>query len=91
MSMFQDLCNNVVGWIDWNMCLNKEGGPNWVRNYVDSPIIVDAEKQEFYKQPMFYAIGHFSKFLKRDSRRIEITNKTICPIFDYENRNLKNM
>lgn len=36
-----------------------EGGPNWVKNFVDSPIIVNAKKDEFYKQPMFYAMGHF--------------------------------
>ena len=27
-----------------------EGGPNWVNNIVDSPIIVDAENGLFYKQ-----------------------------------------
>lgn len=28
------------------------------------------ENDEFYKQPMFYAIYHFSKFVPRDSYRI---------------------
>lgn len=36
-----------------------EGGPNWVKNFVDSPVIVNAKTDEFYKQPMFYALGHF--------------------------------
>jgi hypothetical protein len=27
-----------------------EGGPNWVKNFVDSPIIVDSEHNVFYKQ-----------------------------------------
>jgi glucosylceramidase len=65
----------VVGWIDWNLCLNAQGGPNWAKNYVDSAIIVYPEKQEFIKQPMFYAIGHFSKFIPRGSRRIAVTEK----------------
>ncbi|KAK6036487.1 hypothetical protein COOONC_26008 [Cooperia oncophora] len=47
-----------------------QGGPNWVKNFVDSPIIVDATKVEFYKQPMWYALGHFSKFVRPDSHRI---------------------
>lgn len=55
----KDLEHWVTGWTDWNLALNMEGGPNWVHNYVDSPIIVNAEKDEFYKQPMFYAMGHF--------------------------------
>uniref|UniRef100_A0A0K0DQK6 Glucosylceramidase n=1 Tax=Angiostrongylus cantonensis TaxID=6313 RepID=A0A0K0DQK6_ANGCA len=54
-----DLNNFVAGWTDWNMCLNEKGGPNWANNYVDSPIIVNATADEFYKQPMFYAMGHF--------------------------------
>lgn len=71
----QDLNHNVVGWIDWNICLNAQGGPNWVGNFVDSPIIVYPEKGEFVKQPMFYAIGHFSKFIPRGSQRIQIKQK----------------
>lgn len=49
----------MVGWTDWNLCLDVNGGPNWVENFVDSPIIVNATLDEFYKQPMFYAMGHF--------------------------------
>lgn len=30
-----------------------------MRNFVDSPIIVDITKDVFYKQPMFYHLGHF--------------------------------
>jgi glucosylceramidase len=72
---FQDLNHSVVGWIDWNLCLNAQGGPNWALNFVDSTIIVFPEKQEFVKQPMFYALGHFSKFIPRGSRRIAVTEK----------------
>ncbi|XP_059049040.1 lysosomal acid glucosylceramidase-like [Achroia grisella] len=71
--IFQDLNYNLVGWLDWNLCLNKEGGPNWAGNMVDSPIIVDAENGEFLKQPTYYAMGHFSKFVPRGSRRVEVT------------------
>ena len=46
----QDLSNWSTGWVDWNLALNMEGGPNWVKNFVDSPIIVDAENGLFYKQ-----------------------------------------
>lgn len=49
----------VSGWTDWNLALDLEGGPNWVKNFVDSPVIVDGSKDVFYKQPMFYHMGHF--------------------------------
>lgn len=49
----------MTGWTDWNLALDMEGGPNWSKNYVDSPVIVDSSKDIFYKQPMFYHLGHF--------------------------------
>jgi len=51
--------NYVTGWTDWNLALNQHGGPNWVKNFVDSPIIVDPSKDVFYKQPTFYSMAHF--------------------------------
>lgn len=55
----QDLNHYVVGWTDWNLALDQMGGPNWVKNYVDSAVIVDAERDVFYKQPTFYSLAHF--------------------------------
>ncbi|KAF1795046.1 Glycoside hydrolase superfamily [Phytophthora cactorum] len=52
--------------------INNFGGPNWAKNFVDAPILVDeVSGSEFYKQPMFYIMGHFSKFVPAGSRRIE--------------------
>uniref|UniRef100_A0A8C3XV59 Glucosylceramidase n=1 Tax=Chelydra serpentina TaxID=8475 RepID=A0A8C3XV59_CHESE len=58
-SILTNLNNYVTGWTDWNLALDMEGGPNWSKNYVDSPVIVDSSKDLFYKQPMFYHMGHF--------------------------------
>ena len=66
--ILQDLEHGVSGWVDWNMALDMQGGPNWVNNFADSPIIVNAERDEFYKQPMFYAMAHFSKFVTPGSK-----------------------
>ena len=71
-SILEDLNHWMTGWIDWNIALDLEGGPNWAKNFVDAPIIVNATANEFYKQPMFYAIGHFSKFLPESSVRVEL-------------------
>ncbi|KAH7715833.1 O-Glycosyl hydrolase family 30 protein [Aphelenchoides avenae] len=70
--IIQTLLNNVTGWTDWNMCLDETGGPTWVGNFVDSPIIVNNTADEFYKQPMFYYMGHFSKFVRPDSLRLKL-------------------
>ncbi|XP_037093999.1 lysosomal acid glucosylceramidase-like [Pollicipes pollicipes] len=63
VDIIDDLNNWVTGWVDWNIALDRIGGPNWVGNFVDSPIIVDAEKERFFKQPMFYVLGHFSALM----------------------------
>ncbi|NXJ70415.1 GLCM Glucosylceramidase, partial [Rostratula benghalensis] len=79
----QVLNHFVAGWTDWNLALDLQGGPNWVKNFVDSPIIVDSSKDVFYKQPMFYHLGHFSKFIPEGSRRVGLHSSRrclICPL-----------
>jgi len=68
-NIIEDMNHHSTGWVDWNMALDMQGGPNWANNFVDSPIIIDKENGVFYKEPMFYAMGHFSKFVTRGSRR----------------------
>ncbi|KAM3910014.1 LOW QUALITY PROTEIN: lysosomal acid glucosylceramidase-like [Leptodactylus fuscus] len=55
--IIEDLTYYVTGWTDWNLALDVGGGPTWVGNYVDSPIIVDVGQDVFYKQPSFYHPG----------------------------------
>lgn len=74
--IIDDLNNWSTGWVDWNMALNEQGGPTYINNFVDSPIIVNSSAQEFYKQPMYYTLGHFSKFIPRDSIRISAKSST---------------
>ncbi|KAJ2942909.1 hypothetical protein O0L34_g15097 [Tuta absoluta] len=71
-SIISNVNYNVVGWIDWNLCLNPQGGPTWTENYVDSPIHVFSEENHFEKQPMFYAMAHIAKFVVRGSYRIKV-------------------
>ena len=63
----------VTGWTDWNLVLDLQGGPNWAGNFVDAPIIVEPEAGVFYKQPMYYALGHISRFLIPRSIKIGMT------------------
>ncbi|WP_431189184.1 glycoside hydrolase family 30 protein [Cytobacillus firmus] len=65
-----DLNNHLEAWIDWNLVLNEEGGPNHVGNYCDAPVIVDTKKDEVHYNSSYYYIGHFSKFIKPGARQI---------------------
>jgi glucosylceramidase len=68
IDIIEDLNHHVNAWIDWNLILDENGGPNYVANYVDSPMI--ANGSEIYKQPTFYAMGHFSRFIVPGSVRV---------------------
>lgn len=61
------LNNWVNGWIDWNMVLDKQGGPNWFKNWCVAPVIVDAEKDEIYFTPLFYVMTHFSRYIRPEA------------------------
>ncbi|KAF2880502.1 hypothetical protein ILUMI_25673 [Ignelater luminosus] len=80
--ILQNLNHWCTGWIDWNIALNMEGGPTFTHNEVHSPIFVNTTKDEFYKQPMYYILGHFSKFILQSSVRIEhkCTNKNLAVV-----------
>ncbi len=69
------LNNGVDGWIDWNMVLDKQGGPNWFKNWCVAPVIVDPEKDEVYFTPLYYSMVHFSRFIRPNAIRIGFENK----------------
>lgn len=64
------LNNHVNGWIDWNMVLNTQGGPNWFKNWCVAPVIVNTEKDEVYFTPLYYVMAHFSKFMRPGAVKI---------------------
>ena len=64
------LNNWVDGWIDWNMVLDKQGGPNWFKNWCIAPIIVSVETDEVYFTPLYYVMAHFSKYIRPNAKRI---------------------
>ena len=40
-AFLQDFQHGFNGWIDWNLVLDEQGGPNSVQNTVDAPVIVN--------------------------------------------------
>ena len=69
------LNNWVDGWIDWNMVLDKQGGPNWFKNWCVAHVIVDPEKDEVYFTPIYYTMAHFSKYIRPEATRIGFENE----------------
>lgn len=69
-SLIHDLNNGAVGWIDWNILLDETGGPNHVANFCYAPMIGDTRTGEVHIMNSYYYMGHFSKFIRPEARRI---------------------
>jgi glucosylceramidase len=69
-SMVNDFNNGVVGWTDWNILLDQEGGPNHVGNFCYAPVHGDTKTGEITYMNSYYYIGHFSKFVKPGAKRV---------------------
>jgi glucosylceramidase len=75
-SMLNDFNNGAVGWTDWNVLLDEQGGPNHVGNFCFAPIHGDTKTGELHYMNSYYYIGHFSKFIRPGARRI-ISSSTV--------------
>ncbi|MCL5127344.1 glycoside hydrolase family 30 beta sandwich domain-containing protein [Algibacter sp. L4_22] len=68
------LNNWVDGWVDWNMVLDRQGGPNWFKNWCVAPVIVDPDNDEVYFTPLYYTMAHFSKYIRPNAKVIALDN-----------------
>jgi glucosylceramidase len=75
-SMINDFNNGVVGWTDWNVLLDEQGGPNHVGNFCFAPIHGDTKTGTLHYMNSYYYIGHFSKFVRPGARRIISSSTT---------------
>ena len=69
-SMINDFNNGTVGWTDWNILLDENGGPNHKGNFCFAPIHADSKTGELIYTPSYYYIGHFSKFIRPNAKRV---------------------
>ncbi|MES2240641.1 MAG: glycoside hydrolase family 30 protein [Bacteroidota bacterium] len=69
-SMINDFNNGTVGWTDWNVLLDENGGPNHVGNFCFAPIHGDTKTGKLIYTPSYFYIGHFSKFIDKGAKRI---------------------
>jgi glucosylceramidase len=75
-SMINDFNNGAVGWTDWNVLLDEQGGPNHVRNYCFAPIHGDTKTGALHYMNSYYYIGHFSKFIRPGAQRVVSSSTT---------------
>jgi O-glycosyl hydrolase len=59
------------GWIDWNLLVDFEGGPNHLGNMCDAPIVTLEDFSDVHVQPKYFYFGHISKYVPPGSVRVE--------------------
>lgn len=71
-----NLNSGINAFLDWNLVLDYKGGPNHKKNYCNSPIMLNKENNNYIKNLTYYYIGHFSKFIKPNAKRIAFSRYT---------------
>lgn len=54
----------LTGWIDWNVILDHNGGPNHVGNFCGAPIMINTENGQVYYTPVYFVLAQFSKTIR---------------------------
>jgi glucosylceramidase len=67
----------VAGWIDWNLVLDRRGGPNHVGNFCGAPIMIDTATGEVYYTPIYYVLAQFSRTIRPGDRAVQ-TARTLA-------------
>lgn len=80
LDIIKSLQHSAAGWVDWNMVLDTSGGPGWLGGKLDSPIIVDKTRDVYHKSPMFYVLGHFSRYIP--PRSFKLRTRVFNDVFD---------
>jgi glucosylceramidase len=73
-SMINDFNDGAVGWTDWNVLLDEQGGPNHVGNFCFAPIHADTKTGELIYINSYWYLGHFSKFVRPGARKINCSS-----------------
>lgn len=75
-----DLIGNINqgmnGFLDWNILLNEEGGPNHAGNHCEAPFMFDRQRRELSKKESLHYLWHFSHFIEPGAKRIGLS--TYC-------------
>lgn len=86
-SIINDLNNGTVAWTDWNILLDQNGGPNHVENFCFAPVHANTDTNELIFTPSYYYLGHFSKFIRPNAKRISTaTSRSVLSSTSFINK-----
>lgn len=72
--MIGNLNNGMNSFMDWNLLLDEQGGPNHVKNFCDAPFLYDTKKEMLKETNILGYLWHFAHFIEKGAVRIGVTN-----------------
>ncbi len=66
----------VSGWVDWNIVLDRHGGPNHAGNFCGAPIMIDTTTQQVYYTPLYHVLAQFSRTIRPGDKAVR-TERTL--------------
>lgn len=67
-NIIEGLNHWLTGWVDWNLVLDKRGGPNHVANFCGAPVMIDPADGTVYYTPLYDVMRHVSRFIRPGDR-----------------------
>lgn len=71
LDMIDNFQHDSLGYVINNLILDSNGGPSLNGRKQDAPILVSTDSSEIYKQPTYYILAHFSKYILPGSMRLD--------------------
>ncbi|MBQ8161628.1 MAG: glucosylceramidase [Clostridia bacterium] len=68
-----DLNHGISAFIDWNLLLDEQGGPNYVNNFCLAPFLYDTKAQRLLPQLLSQYFEHFARALVPGAVRVAIS------------------
>jgi glucosylceramidase len=69
------LDHGMAGWIDWNVVLDRHGGPNHVGNFCGAPIMIDTDTGYVYYTPIYYVLAQFSRTIRPGDKAVATSRR----------------
>ncbi|MBQ1176722.1 MAG: hypothetical protein IIX52_04055 [Paludibacteraceae bacterium] len=79
--LLEGIEHRMHGFIDWNMVLDKQGGPNHVSNFCGAPLMVDTDSKQLYYTPYYYALKQISNTLRPGDTIYTVSGKENTPLY----------
>ena len=60
----------MTGWVDWNIVLDSQGGPNHVSNFCGAPIMIDRETGDIHYTPVYWVLAQLSRTIRPGDKAV---------------------